>query len=114
MKTKDSPCLNQDSPSLNLLKKYSQVNFSVSLVRDAQMQELNAKYKDRDYITDVLSFETREELEDGVFQLGEVAVNVDQAKRQATEYGNDLEHEIAELVEHGALHLLGVHHDGDK
>jgi len=98
---------------LQLLKKYSQVNISVSLLKDLQMKELNLQYKNKDYATDVLSFEIGEEMGEGIFQLGEVAVNIDQAERQAKEYENDLEHEIAELVEHGTLHLLGVNHVGD-
>ena len=101
-KTQGNPCLN-----------HPQVNISVSLVQDAEMKKLNLAYKNRDYTTDVLSFEIAEEVTNGVYQLGEVAVNVEQAKRQAKDYGNDLEHEIAELVAHGVLHLLGVHHDGD-
>jgi len=65
---------------------------------------------------DVLSFNLNQELPDGTYYLGDIIVNSDQAQRQATEYGNDLEHEIAQLVEHGVLHLLGVHHadDDDK
>ena len=98
---------------LEELKKYSQVNITVSLIKDASMKELNSKYKNKDYPTDVLSFTTGEETEEGVFCLGEIAVNIDQAKRQAQEYGNDLEQEVAELVEHGTLHLLGVHHKED-
>ena len=50
---------------------------------------------------------------DGEYYLGDVIVNKDQAQRQCTEYGNDLEHEISELVAHGVLHLLGVHHEDD-
>ncbi|MDC0449199.1 rRNA maturation RNase YbeY, partial [bacterium] len=64
--------------------------------------------------TDVLSFETNEVLEDGTFYLGDIIVNKEQAGRQAAEYDNSLEKEIAELVAHGVLHLLGVHHDEDR
>jgi len=103
-----------DKNSMEQLQKYSQVNITVSLVKDAQMKELNSQYKNKDYPTDVLSFETAEETAEGMLQLGEIAVNIDQAQRQAKEYGNDLEHEIAELVEHGTLHLLGVHHKEDE
>jgi len=49
--------------------------------------------------------------------LNNVFINVSlvrDAGRQSDEYGNDLKHEIAELVEHGVLHLLGVHHEHDE
>src|SRR5690349_9596068 len=95
---------------LNLPKD---IHISVKISSDKEVQKLNKKYLKRDYATDVLSFNINEKLEDGSFYLGDVVVNKDQAKRQAKEYGNDVEHEISELVAHGVLHLLGVHHDGD-
>jgi probable rRNA maturation factor len=87
---------------------------NVSFVDDTQMLELNKKWKNKDYPTDVLSFNINERMEDGRFYLGDIVVNVDQAERQASEYQNDLNHEISELVEHGVLHLLGVHHEHDE
>ncbi len=87
---------------------------SVSITNDEEIRQLNKEHLERDYVTDVLSFNINEQQEDGTYYLGDIVVNKDQAERQASEYGNDIEHEIAELVEHGMLHLLGVHHDGDK
>jgi len=97
----------------NLLSK-EKIFISVSIVDDKQMQELNKQYLNKDNPTDVLSFEIGESQEDGTYYLGDVVVNKEQAKRQAGEYGNDLEKEISELVEHGILHLLGVHHEEEK
>jgi probable rRNA maturation factor len=90
-----------------------QIHISITISNDKEIQKLNKDYLKRDYATDVLSFEIKETQEDGSLYLGDVIVNKEQAKRQAKEYGNDLEHEVAELVAHGVLHLLGVHHDGD-
>jgi probable rRNA maturation factor len=87
---------------------------NVTFVDDAQMLELNTKWKNKNYPTDVLSFNINEKMEDGRFYLGDIVVNIDQAERQASEYKNDLNHEISELVEHGVLHLLGVHHEHDE
>lgn len=86
---------------------------SVSIIDDEKIKELNKEYRDKDYATDVLSFNIDQETEDGRYYLGDIVVNKQQAERQASEYGNTLEEEIAELVAHGMLHLLGVHHDGD-
>lgn len=86
---------------------------SVYITDDKEMKKLNKEYLDRDYTTDVLSFEIKENQPDGTLYLGDVVVNKDQAKRQAKDYGNDLEEEISELVGHGVLHLLGIHHEGD-
>lgn len=88
-------------------------NISVRVSDDMEIQELNKKHFDRDYPTDVLSFNMDSPTDDGELYLGDILVNVNQAERQAKEFGNDLEHEIADLVAHGVLHLLGVHHDDD-
>jgi probable rRNA maturation factor len=87
---------------------------NVTFVGDSEMLELNKKWKNKDYPTDVLSFNINEDMEDGRFYLGDIVVNIDQAERQSSEYNNDLNHEISELVEHGVLHLLGVHHEHDE
>ena len=96
---------------MNLQKILKEKTFiSVSIVGDKEMKILNKKHLKRDYPTDVLSFEIMEQ-SDGELYLGDVVVNKDQAKRQAKEYGNSLEEEISDLVGHGVLHLLGVHHE---
>lgn len=97
----------------DLLKK-EKIYISVSIVDDKRMKELNNEYLKKDYPTDVLSFEIGEVQSNGTYYLGDVIVNKEQAKRQAGEYGNDLEKEISELVEHGVLHLLGVHHEENE
>lgn len=86
---------------------------SISIVGDKEIQELNKEHLDRDYPTDVLSFQVKELLEDGTEYLGDIVINRDQAKRQMKEYNNNVEHEIAELASHGVLHLLDVHHAHD-
>jgi probable rRNA maturation factor len=97
-------------PDLNDKKN---IVISVSIVDDKEIQVLNKKYLSKDYATDVLSFNMDEQHE-GEYYLGDVVVNKQQAQRQAAEYGNTVEEEISELVAHGVLHLLGVHHDGDE
>lgn len=97
-----------------ILKNLKNIYINVSFTGDAEMIELNRTYRKKDYPTDVLSFNLNEKTPEGKFYLGDVIVNVDQAKRQAPEYGNSLEQEISELVGHGVLHLLGVHHEHDE
>lgn len=93
------------------MNKNSFVN--ITFVGDEQMQKLNKKHRNKDYPTDVLSFEIGEETADGKLYVGDIVVNIDQAKRQATEFKNTFEEEVAALVAHGMLHLQGVHHEGD-
>ncbi len=80
----------------------------VSLVDNKTIKALNKKHLGRDYATDVLSFN----YDEGEY-LGDVVVSTEKAKEQAKSYGNTYEQEIAELVAHGVLHLMGVHHKGD-
>lgn len=100
--------------SIQDLKNLKDVYINVSFTGDVEMLELNRTYRKKDYPTDVLSFNLNEKTPEGKFYLGDIIVNVDQAKRQAPEYGNSLEQEISELVGHGVLHLLGVHHEHDE
>ena len=87
---------------------------NVSFVSDSEMKKLNKKYRGKEYSTDVLSFEVKEKTEDGRFYLGDVVINVDVVEKQAKEFGNTVEEEVAELTAHGMLHLQGVHHEGDE
>ncbi len=97
----------------NILSHDKEIFITIKLAHDPEIRELNYEYLHKDHATDVLSFNMDEEQADGSYYLGDVIVNVDQAKRQAGEYGNSMEEEIAALVEHGVLHLLGKHHEGD-
>ncbi|HXK52871.1 rRNA maturation RNase YbeY [Candidatus Nomurabacteria bacterium] len=96
-------------PAINLPEN---VYITVKISGDSEIRKLNKKYLKRDCPTDVLSFNLDQETDQG-YLLGEIIVNKQQALKQAGKYGNDLEHEIAALVEHGVLHLLGVHHSHD-
>lgn len=100
-------------PVYFLMNLNNNTQIFVTLVGDKEIQKLNKKHLSRDYPTDVLSFSIEQKLEDGSEYLGDIVVNCDQAKRQSKDYGNTLEEEIAELVGHGVLHLLGVHHEDD-
>jgi probable rRNA maturation factor len=82
---------------------------------DAEMQELNRTYRGVDRPTDVLSFAFTEGEPlplppDAPVPLGEVAVDIEYARRQAAELQHSLDMELSWLVIHGTLQLLGYHH----
>ena len=84
---------------------------SVALVSDAEIAALNQDYLQHEGPTDVISFALHEE---GEPPLGDVYVGVDQAARQAAEYGATPADEIVRLAVHGTLHVLGWDHpEGD-
>lgn len=77
---------------------------SVGLVGSNEMKRLNKKYRKKDKITDVLSFEGRAD------DLGEIIICVSEAKKQAKQKGHSFHCEIQFLFVHGLLHLLGYDH----
>lgn len=87
-----------------LSKEGRHAEIGIVLVDDTTILELNKKYLQHDYITDVISFPIDEV--DGTLE-GELYVCVDQAIRQAREYEVTLHHEVSRLVVHGILHLIG-------
>jgi probable rRNA maturation factor len=88
----------------------SKVELSIALVSDAQIKRLNKLYRNKDRPTDVLSFPIGEKVEDWLI-LGDIAISVDTAKRQAKELGHSLEEELKRLLVHGLVHLLGYDHE---
>jgi probable rRNA maturation factor len=88
----------------------------VIFVGDRFMRELNRTFTGRDQTTDVLSFGMNENKSGATIypNLGDVYISLDQAQRQASDYGVELDEEIRLLVAHGLLHLLGYDHAGKK
>ena len=76
---------------------------SVVLITGARSRALNAEFLGHRYATDVISFP----LEGGMNPEGEIYVNLDRARRQAREFGVSMRNEVARLVVHGTLHLVG-------
>jgi probable rRNA maturation factor len=101
----------------------SEVELSLVITGDQEVQQLNREYRGIDDTTDVLSFpftagqhekETNEFVSppDGILHLGEVLLSYPQAVKQAREEKHSVEYEMAVLVVHGILHLLGYDHVG--
>ncbi|MGH7827383.1 MAG: rRNA maturation RNase YbeY [Candidatus Binatia bacterium] len=95
---------------LAMLKQH-RAELSIALVGDSEMRKLNAKYRKKNSTTDVLSFPSEEKLPTGSVLLGDVVVSVDQARRQAKEHNKTFKSEMATLLIHGVLHLLGYDHE---
>ena len=84
---------------------------SVNIVGDQEMKKLNHRYMKQLGVTDVLSFPLDKETgPDGIIRLGDVVICSPQAKRQAKRKGIKVNEEVENLIEHGVLHLLGIHY----
>jgi rRNA maturation RNase YbeY len=84
------------------------------LASDREVRRLNRAWLDRDRTTDVLSFPAGGDLEPGRPHLGDIAISLSQATRQARRAGWPLRNEVALLLTHGFLHLLGYDHETDR
>jgi probable rRNA maturation factor len=100
----------------------SAAEVSLMITGQARIHELNRQYLGEDRPTDVLAFpmqpapETAERPPfiappDGIKHLGEVIISYTQAVIQAAERQQPIKKEVALLIIHGILHLLGYDHD---
>lgn len=91
------------------------VELSITLVDNAEIQVLNREHRGLDEPTDVLSFSQLEgeelaEVPEGPLMLGDLVISLERCAEQAEEYGHSFERELGFLVAHGMLHLLGRDH----
>lgn len=95
----------------------------VTIVDDENIRQLNSEYRNKDAVTDVLSFPMYEfengnplevlekDPETGKIMLGDMILNYNRAKEQANEYGHSVSRECGFLTVHSVLHLLGFDHE---
>ena len=88
----------------------SHSSVTIAFVSDNKIRSLNQQFRGINKPTDVLSFPS--DLETG--ELGDIAISVEAAARQAKENGLTLNEEIAQLILHGLLHLSGYDHETDN
>lgn len=98
----------------------------VTIVDGETIRKMNAEYRDKDVVTDVLSFpmyefyngKAQEELEcdpeNGCVMLGDMILNYDRACEQAVDFGHSAERECGFLTVHSVLHLLGYDHEREE
>lgn len=91
------------------------VEISVAIVGDRKMRSLHKKYKGKDGTTNVLSFSLTEGqsivLPTEILRLGDVVVSYPQVINEAAKEEVLVDDKIDELVSHGVMHLLGIHHE---
>ena len=120
--TKSTKTLNQSrlrsltEKILNDLVSHNEIaadsELSVLITDDSGIRTLNRDYRGKDSATDVLSFPLQNDnAVPAQPMLGDVVISVDTAERQAVQYGVNLEQELARLLIHGILHLVGYDHE---
>lgn len=86
---------------------------SVVIVGHARMRQVNRVYRGKDRVTDILSFTESEGLIATPGFLGELLVDYLVIKQQAKKFSPSLQKELAFIVIHGTLHLLGYEDETD-
>ncbi|MCL2820064.1 MAG: rRNA maturation RNase YbeY [Oscillospiraceae bacterium] len=103
-------------------------NINVQITGDKKIREYNRNFRGMDKATDVLSFPLQEftgvgwafidksgfDVNSDIQQLGDIVISAESAKKQAAEYENSYEYELAYLIIHSTLHLLGYIHDDEE
>lgn len=87
---------------------------SIRIVGTREGRELNHRYRDRDYATNVLSFPI--DLPRGIQSplLGDIVICANVVAREAREQGKSVRDHYAHMTIHGVLHLLGFDHQDDR
>lgn len=109
----------------------AEISVDVRLVGEDAIRKLNAEYREKDRVTDVLSFPILD-MTDGklsdklmpydfsyveekkILPIGDVVICPEKAKKQAEEYGHSMLREMVFLAVHSFLHLLGFDHENGR
>ena len=93
---------------------------TITLTNPENIREINKKYRNIDYATDVLSFPmfTQEELKQKMIKkdytyedmLGDIVISIKKVEEQAQEYGHSFRRELSYMIVHGFYHLMGYDH----
>ena len=89
-------------------------SFSLASVNGDTIRDLNREYREKDEVTDILTFaqDDGEEFPDfaGEKEYGDVFINLDRMKENAAEFSSTVREELLRLCIHGMLHLTGHDH----
>ena len=92
---------------------------SLSFVDNDRIRELNKEYRNKDSITDVLSFPQYDNFDDVItpnafVPLGDIVISLERAREQGYNLYHSVYHEVAFLCVHSTLHLLGYDHENSR
>ena len=91
------------------------IEVSVAIVGDRKMRELSKQYKGEDKTRNILSFSQTEgesmAMPNDVLRLGDIVLSFPQVINDAVRDEMLVDDKVDQLVEHGLMHLLGIHHE---
>lgn len=78
-------------------------NISIIFCSDNYILDVNQKYLQHDYFTDIITFDYCESDK----LSGDLFISVDSVRENSVEYGTEFEDELNRVIVHGVLHLIG-------
>ncbi|MBO6087178.1 rRNA maturation RNase YbeY [bacterium] len=99
--------------------EFDTVSFDFVYCNSEKTHEINKEYRNKDYPADIITFAIFADSDekfvfDGEINLGEVIIALDKVIEEAEKKGTTKEHELAFLISHGILHLLGFDHQTEE
>lgn len=101
--------------------EYSSIAFDFLFCDADKTHKINREYRGKDYAADIITFamfaDTPNEerfIFDGEINLGEIMIALDKVIEEAEKKGKTKEQELAFLISHGILHLLGFDHQTEE
>lgn len=112
----DLPRLRRRAKAMLACLGHAQSEISIALADDREIRDLNLRWRKQDRATDVLSFSL---LDGSASQhrgrlMGDVVISVETAAAQAAARHRGLDDEIARLLIHGLLHIVGHDHETEE
>lgn len=100
---------------------YNCISFDFLYCSGEKTHQINKEYRDKDYVADIITFaifaDTPEDerfIFDGEINLGEIILALDKIEEEAGKKNVSREYELAFLISHGILHLLGFDHQTEE
>ena len=97
--------------TLAALRRRRPTELSIRIVGDGEGRELNARYRQRDYATNVLSFPADLPPALKLPLIGDLVICAPVLAREAQAQGKPIRNHYAHMTVHGVLHLLGYDHE---
>jgi len=99
--------------------EYENISFDILYCDSNKTHEINKEYRNKDYPADIITFAIFADSEDkfifdGEVNLGEIIIALDKVEEEAIKKNHSKEHELAFLISHGILHLLGFDHQTEE
>ncbi len=99
--------------------KYDTISFDFLFCDSEKTHGINKEYRHKDYAADIITFAIFADSDekfvfDGEINLGEVIIALDKVTEEAAKKEVTKEYELAFLISHGILHLLGFDHQTEE